>query len=207
MNEIEFREILAFGREQHGVEFKRGGSRKTDKRLLAKVIRAVLSMANRRDGGRVIVGVAEDNVGNLISNGILEEDLQSWKHDNLADSVAEYADPSVSFETEIFVFEGKNFLLIEVDEFEDIPVICKKDFENVLRSGACYVRARRKPETVEIPTQADMRDLLDLAIDKGVRKFVSRAERSGLKLFSEQVAPPDEKLFNKQLEDFMRNSN
>ena len=28
MDEMEFKEILAFGREQRGVEFKRGGSRK-----------------------------------------------------------------------------------------------------------------------------------------------------------------------------------
>jgi len=206
MNEREFREILAFGREQRGVEFKRGGSRKTDKRLLVKVIRAIISMANRRNGGRVLIGVEEGENGNLIPSGVTDDDLQSWNYDNLADSIAEYADPSASFEIEFLTVDGKNIVVVEVDEFEDIPVICKKNYDNVLRSGACYVRPRRKPETVDIPTHVDMRDLLELAVDKGVRSFIRRADRAGLKLSTEDIKPSDTELFDKQLEDFMGES-
>ena len=50
----------------------------------------------------------------------------------------------------------------------------------MLREGACYVRTRRKPETSEIPTQADMRDLLELAIEKGVIRYIEQARRVGL---------------------------
>ena len=203
MDEREFREILAFGHEQHGIEFKRGGSRKNDKRLLAKVIRAAISMANRRDGGRVIIGVEEGDNNSLILNGVSQDDLPSWNHDDLADSIAEYADPSVNFEVESFKLEGKDFVILEVDEFDDFPVICKKNFDNVLRSGACYIRSRRKPETVDIPTFVDMRDLLELAINKGVRNFVRRASSAGLSLSAENIKPSDTELFNKQFEDFI----
>ncbi len=48
-----------------------------------------------------------------------------------------------------------------------------------------------------------MRELLELAIDKGVRKFVTRAQKAGL--FPVTPSPPpfpsDEELFEKQIED------
>src|SRR5918992_3524376 len=70
--------------------------------------------------------------------------------------------------------------VIQVKEFADIPVLCKRSYDNVLREGACYVRSRRKPETSEIPTLADMRDLLDLATEKRLREHLALLERIGL---------------------------
>lgn len=196
-----FSEIIALGREQRGVEFKRGGLRK-DKHLLTKVARAVIGMANRRDGGRVIVGVDEDENGVPVPQGLTAEDLSTWAYDDVANSLAEYVDPSVSFDLEVVEYEDKQFVVLTVHEFEDIPVLCKKDYPDVLRAGACYVRPRRKPETVEIPSQADMRDLLDLAVEKGVRTFVARARAAGLSL-SGQLPPTDVDLFDKQMESFL----
>ncbi len=43
-----------------------------------------------------------------------------------------------------------------------------------------YVRPRGKPESVPVPSHADMRDLLDLATTKGVREFVRRAGAAGI---------------------------
>ena len=198
MTEQEFIELLARGHEQRGIEFKRAGSRRDDKHLLAKVIRATISMANRRDGGLVIVGIDEDDNGIPVPVGISDDDLATWSHDEFADSLAEYADPSVDFEVEIVDYSSKKFLVIHVQEFSDIPVLCKKAYSDVLRAGACYVRTRRKPETVEIPTQTDMRDLLDLAIEKGVRKFIAQARAAGLGS-SDLLPPSDNELFNQQL--------
>ena len=98
----------------------------------------------------------------------------------MADQFARYADPGVTFELEVVELDGKNHILLQIEEFSDIPVLCKRAYDNVLRDGACYVRTRRKPETVELPTQADMRDLLDLAIEKGVIRYIEQARRMGL---------------------------
>ena len=57
--------------------------------------------------------------------------------------------------------------------------MCKRSYNNILREGACYVRTSRKPETSELPTQTEMRQLLDLAIDKGILQLLDRAERLG----------------------------
>ncbi len=55
MTEQDFEGLLALGYETNGVEFKGRGNR-TDSAFLAGVIRAILGMANRRDGGLVIIG-------------------------------------------------------------------------------------------------------------------------------------------------------
>ncbi len=204
MNTQEFSEIIARGREQSGVEFKGGGPR-TDKQLLTRVVRAVIGMSNRRDGGYVMIGIDENNQGAPIPNGVSANDLATWSYDDLANSLAEYVEPSVSFDLEAIEYQGKSFVIINVHEFEDIPVLCRRGYPGVLRAGACYVRTRRKPETLEIPTQADMRDLLDLATEKGVRRFVARARAAGLSL-SGQLPPTDAEFFNRQLESFLGGS-
>jgi hypothetical protein len=65
------------------------------------------------------------------------------------------------------------------------------------------VRARHKPETSEIPSEEEMRELLELAIDKGVRKFVTRAQKAGLfpGIPGKPAPPSDEALFEKQIEE------
>ena len=56
-------------------------------------------MANRRDGGFVVMGVADsDGVPDPV--GLSGEDLETWKQDDIASKLAEYTDPSVSFESE-----------------------------------------------------------------------------------------------------------
>ena len=198
MTDEEFEQVMNLFSERRGLEFK-GPGRSTDRRLFAQVVRAVLGMANRRDGGLVIIGI-EDSGNTLNRVGLSKSDLGTWNYDDVADRMAVYADPGVSFELEIRNYNGSSFVVLQVEEFEDIPVLCKRSYPNVLREGACYVRPRRKPETTEIPTQADMRDLLDLAIEKGVRRFLSQAQRSGL------IATPadmpqdtDDRLFDEQL--------
>jgi len=59
-------------------------------------------------------------------------------------------------------------------------VICKKDGMEKLRRGAVYTRSRRMPETVEVPGQVEMREILDLALEKRSRAFARHAERMGL---------------------------
>lgn len=194
----EFAQILALGREQRSVEFKGPGSRTDDRRLLAQVVRACLSMANNRDGGIVIIGIEDPSTGELIPRGLTEGQLDSWQHDSLADSLSEYADPSISFDSQQIDFEGNRFVVIEVHEFPEIPVLCKRNYDDVLRKGACYVRTRRKPETAEIPTQEDMRDLLDLATEKGVRKFIKQARVAGLRVGGEHL-PSDDDLYDAEL--------
>lgn len=199
MTDQEFSEILALGYERRGIEFKGPGSLQ-DKQLRVKVVRAALGMTNRRDGGLVVIGV-EDTGAALKPVGLGAADLATWKYDDIADAISAYADPSVGFDFESRQHDGKDFVVLRIHEFEDIPVLCKKDFPGELRRGGCYVRSRHKPETSEIPSQEDMRDLLDLATEKKLRKFLAQARAGGLSV-SIPAAPSDDELFERQRKEF-----
>jgi predicted HTH transcriptional regulator len=180
----DFSQILALGHERRGVEFK-GPRPSTDKHFLARVARAALGMSNLRDGGMIIVGVDEVSA-KLVPKGLNGADLSTWKYDDVSVRLAEYADPYVTFDLEHVEHEGADFVIIRVQEFDDVPVLCKKpystDGKEVLRAGACYVRSTRKPETSEIPSQAEMREVLDLALVKRLRSYISVAERAGVQV-------------------------
>lgn len=184
MTDDEFATLIAMGAEQRHVEFK-GPAPISDKHFVHKVVRAILGMANRRDGGYVVIGV-EDVNRVLNSVGIDDGTIAHWTRDSLADKVAPLVDPSVDFDLEHRSYEGRQFVLIIVREFDETPVFCratKNDAENrhvVLREGALYVRGRRKPETVEIRTSQEMRDLIDLALGKGIRRFQRQIQEAGL---------------------------
>jgi predicted HTH transcriptional regulator len=206
VTEQDFETLLARGHETNGIEFKGPGIR-TDRAFLARVVRAVLGMANRRDGGLVVIGVEATKLDPV---GVDDEQEASWlNYDDLSASVNEYASPSVVFDLEPLTCRGRKVVIIHVHEFEDIPVLCVKEFGEpgktapVLRRGACYVRSRHKPETAEIPSEEEMRELLELAIDKGVRRFVARAQKAGMFPTAEpRPAPPsDEEQFKEQIED------
>jgi predicted HTH transcriptional regulator len=202
VTEEEFESLLARGYETDGVEFKGSWTRK-EKLFLARVVRAILGMANRRDGGLVILGVEEST--KLDPVGLTDEQAESWlNYDDLSASVNEYASPCVRLEPELHTFWGKKFVFIRVHQFDDIPILCAKEYAApLLRKGACYVRARHKPETSELPSEEEMRELLELAIDKGVRKFVTRAKKAGLfpTMPSTPAPPTDEAMFEKLIEE------
>lgn len=200
MTDEEFAGILALGRETSGVEFK-GPGPLSNGRLMAQVVRALLAMANRQGGGSVIIGI-EDNRGTANPVGLNSDDLHTWTFGAVSDQVARYADPSVSFGLETKEYNGGKYIVIDVEEFSAIPVLCKRSYNDVLRDGACYVRTRRKPETSDIPTQTEMRDLLDLAIDKGVSLYLERARRLGLYVPPDGTYPSDQEQFDEQLGDW-----
>lgn len=41
-----------------------------------------------------------------------------------------------------------------------------------MRKGACYVRGRGKVQTTEIPSQTEMRELLELAVSKRIQQYI-----------------------------------
>ena len=90
-------------------------------------------------------------------------------------------------------------------EFAEVPVLARKDSpaknggKLVIRQGGCYVRPRLKPASVEVPTQTEMRELLDAAADKMLRRFLARASTAGVVLGSSES---DAEKYEKQLGGF-----
>jgi hypothetical protein len=116
--------------------------------------------------------------------GLSDDELAMWLvYDEVSEKLASYCDPPVSFDlAERTVRTGARVVVIQVHEFADIPHLCARDYERVLRRGAPYVRSRKKPETAEIASSVEMRELLDLAAEKRLRAYVETAERAGITL-------------------------
>jgi predicted HTH transcriptional regulator len=178
-NELE--EALLSDREGRSFELKGPGA-SSDSRFMAKVARAVLSMGNLRDGGHVIVGIDDDTPSNMLP-GLAHEDLASWSYDGVAARLAVYCDPPLSFDlAPVTLATGATVVVIAVDQFAEVPHLCAKEYDGVLRKGALYVRSRRMPETAEIAASLEMRELLDLAAETRLREYVETAERAGVQL-------------------------
>lgn len=202
MTEDQFRELVAAG-ERPGVEFKNARARGDAN--FWEVVRAVLGMANRRDGGLILVGV-EDN-GNV--QGLTEAQRLSWEPaDHVRQAISPYADPFAFVDVEVVDLAQDGAVLrcavLKVEPFETVPVLCAKPAtahgQEVLRQGACYVRSRQMPSTEEISDHASFRELLDIAIDRGIRDFLRRARAAGIQI-DVPVAPSDEELFRAQREE------
>jgi predicted HTH transcriptional regulator len=156
-------------------------------------------MTNIRDGGSVVIGVEQKKQGTFELSGMTQADFDSFNYETISAVVAEYADPYITFSLTKDELQGKRIVIIDVEEFQDIPVVCKKD-GSLLKRGKLYTRGLRVPESVEVPSQTEMREILDIAIEKGIRKFFRSISRAGITL-KEPEKKPDIELFEKQLRE------
>lgn len=181
---------LALEREERFLEFKQSC---TWDDLKNKIAKTSMGMANIRDGGTIIIGVAERD-GNYFADGIIEEDFLTFDSDNMQEYINSFADPYVQTEIYFFEHDNKKFIAIKVSEFNELPVICKKNGGDNLQKGAIYTRSYQKPETCKVSSQTEMREIIDIAVAEGVKRFVRTAERAKVRLVPEETPIGDEEL-------------
>lgn len=192
---------IQIGKELRNVEYK-ASALWNDDNTKQKIIKSMLAMANIRDGGSVVIGVEQKKGGTFELSGMAQADFDSFNFETISAVVAEFADPYVTFSLTKDDLQGKRIVIIDVEEFPDIPVICKKD-GSLLKRGKLYTRGVRIPESVEVPSQTEMREILDIAIEKGTRKFFRSISRAGITL-REPEKKTDIELFEKQLEEAIK---
>jgi hypothetical protein len=188
MTNEELAAALALGHEQTGVECKAAGPR-WDSNLFAQVTRAALAMANRRDGGFIVIGIRDDD-SSLAADPMSVDDLATWNHDEIADGFKAAADPGIAFTRMEREYQGHSVVVLQVRPFDTVPVVCTQTYQKtgvrgpgsfVLREGALYVRGRTKAESVEA-TPSDMRDILEFATQQRLRAFLATAQGAGVSL-------------------------
>lgn len=191
-------EFIAHGREERNLEYKQSMSwNEPDSR--GNLIKRIMSMANISDGGVLVVGVRQENE-QFFLDGMDPTHLATFQQDKVSEDVNDYASPYVELTVNHVPYEGKTFVVIEVREFAELPVICRKAGPGGLRPGAVYTRGRRRHETVEVANEPEMRELLDLAVDKGIRRQVRRYSEAGLPIqTSPEQAADEQKRFEDQL--------
>jgi len=130
----------------------------------------ILAMANVRDGGFIVVGIED---GTWKRQGVTDVMKDTYKIDIIRDQMSPFADPSVNLTVET-VKDGneKTYIVIRVMQFEEVPVICKKDcYEAGTKPGVIYYRnSNRRIESAAVSNAHDLRDILELATVSMMRK-------------------------------------
>jgi predicted HTH transcriptional regulator len=177
----------ALGRcqEAEDIEFKR--SAPWDE-IKWKIVHTSLGMANLRDGGIIIVGVSED-LETWTLTGINGDDLATYDNDDVVTTINVYASPFIDVDVVTVDYEERTFLAINVREFRETPVVCKKSRDDTaLQRGSVYIRPPGLARTTKVTDARELHDLLELAAEKRARRLIEAARRAGY------VAPPGDDL-------------
>lgn len=171
MNTQELEALLDGAEETDVLEFK--GAMTWNLSL----IRDILAMANVQDGGRIVIGVADETYER---EGLSDEQIASFDQETVRDRVSEFADPRVELRIQNVMDEqGLAFVVIEIGPFDTIPVICKRDGADV-RRGDIYYRSRSgRAASARVRDSADMRDIIEVAIVRSQRRLARVGLRAG----------------------------
>ena len=195
-------EYLGLGFEARGLEFK-ASIDWGDSEARLGLIRTFMAMSNTRDGGAVVVGVRENDDGTYTPDGMMAEHYESFVPDTIAAQTARYADPPVEMRTIKGEHDGMLFVVVEVDAFADVPIVCKQAAEagrRSLREGALYVRPAGTPRTEEIHTYGDMKDIIERAVERRIERF---RELGLLATDSIKSAPGDSEALDHEIEELL----
>jgi len=192
---------LKLCKEESSIDFKKANVWDELKDI---VIKTSLAMANLRDGGIIIVGVQE-NSGRWEITGLEQEQVETFDPDVILDQVNRYASPPISLDIVTHALgDGKILLVININEFDDKPIVCQRNKHNqsnelVLREGAVYVRPIGKAETTEVKSDRQMHELLDLSSEKMTRKFLEKCGRVGIGISGQGTSDDDKQKFDEEL--------
>jgi predicted HTH transcriptional regulator len=193
---------IKYPNEERHLEFK--DDVKWDGNIRAKIAKSIMAMANLRDGGWIVIGKHENTDRSFGLVGLGEENYNSFDPDEMKAYVYAMTDPPVDFKVYRKEHEGKKYVLLQVKEFENTPIICKKSCGTILHNGTIYARSKGKPESVPVPTSAEMREITDIAIDKGVEAYIKRSKRVNVLVVHPEIEiQDDENEFAKEREDLL----
>jgi predicted HTH transcriptional regulator len=183
MNTEELESLLQAQTETPTVEFK--GACNWE---VGKLAKDILAISNVQDGGNIIIGVEDQTYAR---QGVTKVQKATFVLDTMKDQMAAYADPHVNFLVEFAVdAHGNEYVVIRVYQFEEIPVICRKDGTDT-RAGVVYYRNKnRRVESAPVSNSYDMRDIIELA----TVRMMQRKQRFGY-----VVGPADKQKFDNEL--------
>jgi len=175
------RATLALDRcqESEDVDFKESAEWKA---LKSRITHSALGMGNLRDGGIIIVGVAERGDAWELT-GVTAHDLATYDLDVITAQVSAYVSPHADLDVVVVEHrDGHQYLAIYVREFRDTPLVCKKNgpADSGIVEGRVYVRLPAPPRTTAVTNAQQMHDLLELAAEKRARRLLETAHRVGL---------------------------
>ena len=167
MDDEKFRNLIQSGKETRNLDFKASCPWDSD-----KYAKDILAMSNVQFGGNIIIGVAENTSHHTFTQeGVTKSDLETYDEDKMKDDISKYADPHVNFHLHHFKYESKDFLVIAVEPFEDVPVLCSREGKDIHKNRIYYRSTNRRVESAEISNSYDLRDLIERATVNMMKKY------------------------------------
>ncbi|MGE3062903.1 MAG: helix-turn-helix domain-containing protein [bacterium] len=162
-------DYIIHGREERNLEYKESIDWNTFENK-ERIIKACLAMANLQDGGIIVLGMKEVSKDVWEPQGMTSDHFDTYSQDDVSEKVNEYADPSIQIKLSKIQHDNKNFIVIEVAEFREIPIICRKT-GTTLKKGGIYIRPKSKNESVIVPNESELREILDKAVEIKLEKL------------------------------------
>jgi predicted HTH transcriptional regulator len=134
---------ILHGREERYLEYKRFMIWTGNDTTKVKIAKAMMAMANLRNGGVIVVGMQESSRGVWVPEAMTPQQISSFTQDDVAQWVNDYATLAVQFGIEAVALNGNEFVVIQVQEFGTSPIICRKQKitgGETLEPGAIYYR-------------------------------------------------------------------
>jgi len=153
--------------EVRAVEYKRSESFSS---LESHIIKTSMAMANLRDGGLIIIGVARQPSG-LVRTGISAADLNTYDADVILSAINKYAAPAVDAVVATVEHKKEDYVVIFIEEFSATPIICAKD-SAWGNAGSIYIRPRGFVETRTPRSGQELDELIDLAAEKRAARMI-----------------------------------
>lgn len=143
-------------------------------------LKDILALSNVRRGGQIVVGVNE-NANGFDRVGLSPEQQGTYNLDVMRDQIAPYADPHVNFDVSFAKDTAdRTCAIIRVSEFDVYPTICARDGPDNLHVGVVYYRSPGgRPASAGVSNAADMRDILDRAAFRLMRRYRSLVTEAG----------------------------
>ncbi len=172
----------------------------------AGLAKDILALANCRDGGVLVIGKLETSPGKFELSGLSDEQADSFETTKVATWVNNHCAPHVHLVCYRHEHDGKQFIVIAVSEFHDVPVICTKQFEHpsagksnkvILKKGTVYVRTPNA-ESAPLSSVEELRELVGLATTKRADQMLAmfKSMMKGQPLIAEK---PQEDLFEAEI--------
>lgn len=199
--EEQIAQILEAGYELRNIEYKPpfdwNGAKSSW--IKEKVIRAILAMTNTGYGGQLVIGIVveEDRLTRL--EGVTNEQLKSFEDfDAIKGTVDGYSFTNTDLDISWGDHEGKKYVVFTIQEFSEIPAICKKNgsSKGVLTAYDIYVRSKKAPYSSIKATDAEIREIIHMAVDK---------EKTNLKLrgWIKKLSVSPEEFYKNQINDIV----
>ena len=150
--------------------------------LKLKIVKGALALSNIAGGGYIIIGVDENKTNPYEPNGMSKDYSDTYNQDDVSEFVNRYTDPHVDVELRWLSQSSQYYVVIQISQFENEPIICKKGCGNAIVKGRIYCRAHKKVESTSSLSVSEMREIIELAVDIGITKQKGRLKEYGVDL-------------------------